>query len=231
MDVSRETSAVSDWQYSFLEGLRSFNIELEEEQLRQFQHYHQLLVAWNRRINLISRKDATRLEIAHFLDSLLIVPELQRRRPQTLIDVGTGGGFPGLPLKLALPEMNTTLVDASRKKTLFLRHFIRETQLAGVTILNIRAEALAQSHAGQFQVGVARAVAALETLIPLMLPLLRPGGIFFAYKGGDLKNEIDASKPVLAQYHASLETVHTFKLPGIQKERKILVICKHSEEK
>ncbi len=225
IDVSRETFCQSPWFYNFEKGLFELGINLEPAAFELFNHYYHLMQKWNQRLNLVSQNDIANLEILHFLDSLLLHSRLKCLSIQNLVDVGTGAGFPGLPLKIASPNLNVTLIEAIRKKTLFLRQFIRETDISGVEVLCSRAEKLPDNYTTCFDVAVARAVASLKKLIPYAIPLIRRGGIFFAYKGNP-DFEIKEASKVLELYGAEIESVESMTLPIVQKDRKILIIRK-----
>lgn len=228
MNVSRETLPTPTWYHRFEQGLNELNISLNDTAKSRFITYYDLLRDWNRRINLISKNDVSKIELLHFLDSLIIYSMIETLPINDVVDVGTGGGFPGLPLKIALPYLKMTLVESARKKTLFLHKFVLETGLTGIEIQHERAEKLPTSFMDRFDAAVARAVAPLDKLIPYVMPLLRQEGLFFAYKGGHLTEEIDAAADVLQQYQAEIQSIYPIELPIIKKDRKILIIRKQS---
>src|SRR5258706_3925379 len=153
-------------------------VDLTQSQLEAFQLYSVLLREWNERVNLTAITEPEAIEVRHFADSLSGLKVIQQRQGQRLIDVGTGAGFPGLPLKIACPEMDVTLLEATSKKVAFLDHVIAELGLNGVWTVNARAEEAGQlaDHREQYDWAVARAVARMPVLAEYLLPLVKVGG-------------------------------------------------------
>jgi 16S rRNA (guanine527-N7)-methyltransferase len=173
---------------------------LAADQLAQFALYRERLLEWNQRVNLTAVRDAEQVEERHFVDSLnclLVLPAAQSSAPALrLLDVGSGGGFPGLPLKLARPDLRLTLLDSVRKKTRFLESVVAELGLVGVEVLTGRAEDLARAveYRERFDLVVARALAPLPVLLELCLPFLQIGGRLIAPRRGDLLAEQEAAE-------------------------------------
>ncbi len=179
-----------------MDALARYFPELTPEQRRQFEQLPDFYREWNTRINLISRQDVDNLEIKHVLHSLAIVRAFSFAPGAHLLDLGTGGGFPGIPLAILLPQVQFTLIDGTGKKIAAVQELIKTLQLDNATALHVRAEAMKPRHAFDFV--VSRAVAPLAQLLQWSQPLLRkrqqhayPNGLI-ALKGGDLKAEIDA---------------------------------------
>ncbi|MDV2989918.1 MAG: 16S rRNA (guanine(527)-N(7))-methyltransferase RsmG [Dehalogenimonas sp.] len=162
----------------------SLGINLSDDQLTKFETYYARLVAWNKRCNLTSVTDYEAIQTRHFLDSLSIILADGDLNHKTIIDVGAGAGFPGLPLKIVFPDMCLTLLEATGKKTEFLSHLCDELDLKSVTVINDRAENVAHNagHREKYDLSVSRAVASLDTLCELCLPFCRTGGNFIAMK-------------------------------------------------
>lgn len=175
-------------------------MSLDEQQVKLFERYRDELLRWNQRVNLTAIVEPERIERRHFLDSLSCLAgcaDLLAARPNArLIDVGSGGGFPGLPLKIARPALRVTLLDSVGKKTAFLEHLVCQLKLTAVTIVTARAEDLARSpeHRERYDLAVSRAVAALPVLLELTLPFLQVGGRLVAPRRGDLQAEVAAAE-------------------------------------
>jgi 16S rRNA (guanine527-N7)-methyltransferase len=182
------------------EGGRLLGISLGEHTLSQFHRYQCELIDWNQRVNLTSITDPDGIVRKHFLDSLSCIAgarEHLQRDGCRVVDVGSGAGFPGLPIKLALPHIQLTLVETRGKRAAFLEHLIDTLGVIGVTVISERAETLGQaaSHREHYDVGLARAVGSLGVVAELCLPLIRLGGRFVAPRRGDFELESMAAQP------------------------------------
>lgn len=208
------------------EGARKLlGIELTQEQLERFQLYYEELTAWNERVNLTSITEYEAVQSRHFLDSLtLAAPDLRDDPPgqnfsmaqASLIDIGAGGGFPGLPLKILYPNLKLTLVDSVGKKTGILEQIAVRLGFSDVRVVNGRAEDLGQSaeHREKYQVATGRAVAAWPVLAEYCLPLCQPGGLFIAPKKGELTAELKNSPAVAKLLGGKIRPTPAFQLPG-----------------
>lgn len=212
------------------QGAQQFNLSLSESQLHAFSQYAQELVAWNQKVNLTRIIEPEEIAVKHFLDSLSLYPVLSRLIPNlsSLIDVGTGAGFPGLPLKIVLPDLQLTLVEATGKKTKFLEHLVNLLALSNVLVLTARAEEVGRQpqHREQYQVAVARAVSKLAVLVEYTLPLVKVGGFVIAQKGQDPREEIDDSAKALKILGGSIKQVVPVDVPGLDAARHLVVIQK-----
>ncbi len=177
---------------SWFEHTPQFNITLTAEQQEQFDVYERLLLEWNSRMNLTAVRDADGIRIRHFLDSLTggLIPDLDVSGLK-LIDVGTGAGLPGLPLKIVYPDLHLTLTDSVTRKTHFLQAVVDELGMKNVTVLADRAEDLGQSaeHREQYDVALARSVAYMPVLLEYLVPLTKIGGRTICFKGDNAPNE------------------------------------------
>ena len=170
-------------------------INLTPRQLRAFRDYEQELMKWNEKYNLTAIREIEGVRTKHFLDSLTALSELKNPQPETMVDIGTGAGFPGIPLKIMLPEMRLTLVESVGKKSEFCRHMVNILQLDGVEVLTVRAEDMGQLqlYRERFDWAVARAVAAMPVLVEYLLPLVRVGGGMLAQKGENAHAEVQSA--------------------------------------
>jgi 16S rRNA (guanine527-N7)-methyltransferase len=207
-----------------------WGLPLSPAQLAQFEQYLALLLAWNARLNLTALRDPAQIELRHFLDSLscaLVTGSLAGRR---LIDVGTGAGFPGLPLKILYPDLRLTLVESVGKKTDFLQTVVAELALAEVTILAERAEVLGQQkeHREQYDWAVARGVAEMRVLVEYLLPLCVVGGQVLAQKGTAGPAELAAAETAVSRLGGGPGRWQVVDLPGHDQPHYLIVVPKVS---
>jgi len=210
----------------FAAGLHQFGLESSRFStvVEQFLHYRQELLDWNSRINLTAITDPDEVLLKHFLDSLALL--IVYDRPETrLLDIGAGAGFPGLPLKIVRPQWHVTLLEATNKKVLFLRHMIEILQLTGIEAMHGRAEVLAHDGAfrASFDVVTARAVASLPTLLEYAAPFCHVGGQIILPKKGDLVEELAQGKRAARQVGAVFKDDVPVTLPGLEDGRRLLV--------
>jgi 16S rRNA (guanine527-N7)-methyltransferase len=208
---------------------RLLGLTLTRRQRQAFYLYYQELLSWNARFNLTAITDSEGVQIRHFLDSLsclLAIRDIQRG--QSLIDVGSGAGFPGLPLKIVYPSLRLTLLEATGKKTDFLRHVVDLLELRDVTVIHNRAEQIGQDplHREAYDWVTARAVAAMPTLIEYLLPLCRLGGHCVAQKGEDAAAEVASAEPAVLLLGGYLNRLVRVELPGLAETRYLVVIDK-----
>ncbi len=192
--------------------------------VKQFLRYRQELLDWNTRFNLTAITDPDEVLIKHFLDSLSLLMAYDRPRAR-LLDIGSGAGFPGLALKIARPDWQVTLLEATGKKVTFLQHIIELLQLTGIKAAHGRAEELAHDGAlrASFDVVTARAVASLPTLLEYAAPFCRVGGQIILPKKGDLVEELAQGKRAARQVGAFLKDDVHVTLPGLEDGRRLLV--------
>ncbi|WAH37001.1 16S rRNA (guanine(527)-N(7))-methyltransferase RsmG [Alicyclobacillus dauci] len=202
---------------------------LTEEQLLQLDRYRSLLVDWNERMNLTAITEEEEVYVKHFYDSLAVLTVSQwqevAKTGTRVIDVGTGAGFPGIPLAIVESNMEFVLCDALQKRITFLQAVKDELGLQNVTFVHARSEDLARNPAyrGQFDIVVSRAVARLNILMELMCPFLRPGGRGFSYKGPGFDDERKDGERAAAKLRAKLMDAHTYLLPKSMGSRTIVV--------
>ena len=214
-------------------GVRSLGIHLTADQIENFRIYWDELVTWNRRINLTSITGYEDVQSRHFLDSLTIFlawPEGKPSGTPGVIDIGTGCGVPGIPLKIVRPDIRLALLEATRKKVDFLEHIIGRLKLDDVEVIHNRAEDAAREscYREKFDIAVSRAVAPLVTLSELALPFCRVGGRFIALKRGDLTEELTRAKRALKLSGGILSEVKPVKIDVLPDGRKLVIIDKGS---
>lgn len=204
----------------------SWGLNLNQRQIEQFARYSAELRAWNARVNLTSITDEHEIVTRHFLDSLRCALSWGEA-PSSLIDIGSGAGFPGLPLKILRPELRVALVESVGKKAAFLRHIVAALDLHDVTVVAARAEVVGRDpqHREQYDVVTARAVAELATLAEYCLPLCRVGGRVLAPKGSDIDDEIARARVAIARLGGQLIGVEPVEIPGVEP-RTLVVIAK-----
>ena len=217
----------------FDEKLKELRIELNENMKNQFDRYYELLVEWNKVMNLTGITEYEEVNEKHFIDSLSIVKVIDINKIDNIIDIGTGAGFPGIPLKIAFPHLKVTLLDSLNKRIKFLNAVIDELNLNHIEIIHGRAEDYAKKteYRENYDLCVSRAVANLSTLSEYCVPYVKVGGLFISYKSGDIDEEIVKSKPAIKILGAEIENVIKFKLPGTDIHRSLVKIKKLSTTK
>lgn len=212
----------------FLKGLKKLNIDLSREQLQQFEDYYDLLIEWNKVMNLTAITEYEEVIKKHFVDSLSIVKALDMKEIETVIDIGTGAGFPGIPLKIVFPHLKVTLLDSLNKRIKFLDEVIRKLELENITAIHGRAEDYAKKkdYREQYDLCVSRAVANLSTLSEYCIPYVKERGMFVPYKSGEIDDELFASRNAVNILGGKIQDVIKFQLPGTDIGRSFVKIRK-----
>jgi len=212
----------------FQTRLSEHGITLTEHQFVQFEQYFRELVLWNEKMNLTGITEREQVYVKHFYDSLSLAFYVDLTKVETLADIGTGAGFPSVPLKIAFPHLRVTLVDSLNKRIQFLSHVRDTLGLKAVACVHGRAEDLArkEEYRDQFDVVTARAVARLASLNEFCLPFVRKDGVFVSMKGSDPQEEVREAGLSLRELRGKLMQVHQFELPIEQAQRHLVVIRK-----
>ncbi|GAI07670.1 unnamed protein product [marine sediment metagenome] len=210
-----------------ISGAKELGIELSEKQAKQFLTYLEILQDWNKRMNLTSLKNPREIIITHFLDSLTILKAIDRKEISA-IDIGTGAGFPGIPLKILRPEISLSLLDSSRKRIEFLKYLSNSLKLKGLEIIWGRAEEYGrkEGYRERYDIVLARALARLNILVELGIPFLKIRGLFIAQKGQKLRGELEEARRAIEILGGELKGIISLRLPFSRKSRKLVIIEK-----
>ena len=208
---------------------RQINIDLSEEKLDKFKKYMELLLEWNEKINLTAITQEDEVVLKHFVDSMTVLKYIDDCA--SVVDVGTGAGFPGIPVSIAKESVKVTLVDSLNKRINFLQEVISEINLTNIKAIHSRAEDFGQNkeHREYYDISVSRAVANLSVLVEYLLPLVKVGGKCICMKGSDVEEEITNAKFAIKELGGKIELVDEFCLPGTDIKRNIIVIRKEKE--
>ena len=212
----------------FDQKLEQLGIVLTETQKQQFDKFYELLVEWNKVMNLTGITEYEEVNEKHFVDSLSIVKAIDMNKVSSVIDVGTGAGFPGIPLKIAFPHLKVVLLDSLNKRINFLNTVIDELGLQDISTIHGRAEDFAKKaeYREQFDLCVSRAVANLATLSEYCIPYVKKDGMFVPYKSGEIDEELEQSKKAIHVLGGKTQDVVKFQLPGTEIGRSFVVIKK-----
>lgn len=212
----------------FEQKLNEIGVKLDDIQKQQFLKFYELLVEWNKVMNLTGITEYEEVNEKHFVDSLSIVKAVDMNQVKSVIDIGTGAGFPGIPLKIAFPHLKVVLLDSLNKRIKFLNTVIEELGLENIETIHGRAEDFAKQaeYREQFDLCVSRAVANLATLSEYCIPYVKRDGLFVPYKSGEIDQEVEQSKKAVHVLGGKIENVVKFQLPGTEIGRSFVNIKK-----
>jgi 16S rRNA (guanine527-N7)-methyltransferase len=219
------------WRNLLYEGARKLDIQIDKRTIDKFATHALELLKWNQKTNLTAITDPVEVAVKHFLDSIVPVKIIPHRA--SLLDIGSGGGFPGIPLKLSLPHLSVTLIDASRKKVSFLKHMIRILELENIKALHIRSEAFAKAPgvAKSFEVVISRALSSMTSFALTALPFLKKDGVIIAMRGNVSNHDIQLLRSSFNKKHDMLMdkdidefeiNVKRYSLPYLESNRSIV---------
>jgi 16S rRNA (guanine527-N7)-methyltransferase len=219
---------MDDIQRHFSDGLSERGIVLSDDQLNQFEAYYRALIEWNEKMNLTGITDRAEVYVKHFFDSLSLAFYVKMGNISSLCDVGSGAGFPGIPLKIAFPHLKLTIVDSLNKRILFLQHVVDQSRLTDVQCVHGRAEDIARlpQHRDAYDLATARAVAKLSVLAEFCLPFVKVGGLFVAMKGSEVQDEVSESQFSLAELKGRWIHTERMELPEQAGGRHLIQIEK-----
>ncbi|MCI7813335.1 MAG: 16S rRNA (guanine(527)-N(7))-methyltransferase RsmG [Robinsoniella sp.] len=209
-------------------GCQQLGLSMSEHQEQQFMKYYELLIEWNKVMNLTAITEFDEVMQKHFLDSLTIVKGIEKTEHICVLDVGTGAGFPGIPLKIMFPEWEIVLLDSLNKRIKFLDEVIAQLGLEKIRTIHGRAEDFAkkQEYREQFDLVVSRAVANLASLSEYCLPYVREGGKFVSYKAANADAELDESGKAIDILGGKIDKVEKFQIPDTDMDRTLVVVKK-----
>lgn len=208
----------------FLEELAKLGINLTNDQIDKLARFYQLLVTWNEKINLTTIIKEEEVYLKHFYDSLTLIKVVDLRQPLTILDVGTGAGFPGIVLKIVFPNLKITLLDSLTKRINYLNEIIKELDLHDIETVCSRCEEYTKINREKYDLVVARAVSHLKILSEMIIPTVKVNGYFIAMKA-NLNDELEKTMPMLKKLNSELKEIKEFSLP-IENSKRTLVVMK-----
>lgn len=207
-----------------IEKVNSIGIEISQKQAEQFYKYMELLLEWNEKMNLTAITDPEEVILKHFIDSLTIIPYL--KEADTVLDIGTGAGFPGIPLKILEENKKFTLLDSLNKRIIFLQTVITELELKNIQAIHARAEEFVSKEREAYDIVTSRAVARLNVLLEYMLPFVKVGGRCICMKSFEIEEELKEAKKAIEILGGEIGKIDEITLPNTDIKRKIVVIKK-----
>ena len=218
-----------DFKNKMIELSKKINIDITDEQLKKFYRYMDLLLEWNEKINLTAITETDEVILKHFIDSMTVFKYLVESK--NIIDVGTGAGFPGIPIAIMNQNKNITLLDSLNKRIIFLNEVCSELKINNIKTYHGRAEEFGHNkqHREKYDIAISRAVANMTTLVEYLIPFIKVGGRCICMKGNDIEEELEQAKFAIKELGGKIEKVERFNLPNSDMERNIIIITKIKE--
>lgn len=218
-----------DFKNKMIELSKKINIDITDEQLKKFYRYMYLLLEWNEKINLTAITETDEVILKHFIDSMTVFKYLVESK--NIIDVGTGAGFPGIPIAIMNQNKNITLLDSLNKRINFLNEVCSELKINNIKTYHGRAEEFGHNkqHREKYDIAISRAVANMTTLVEYLIPFIKVGGRCICMKGNDIEEELEQAKFAIKELGGKIEKVERFNLPNSDMERNIIIITKTKE--
>ena len=210
----------------FIEYLKELNIEINEEQLKKLRDYSDFLIEYNKKVNLTSIINKKDIYLKHFFDSLTLYKAIDLKKVNTLCDVGTGAGFPGVVIKILFPNIKVTLIESINKKTVFLKELVKKLKI-NIEIINIRAEEYSKNNKNKYDLVTCRALSKLNTISEICIPMTKIGGYFIPMKG-EINSEIENIE-YLKLLNSKIEKIYEFYLPIENSKRSLIKINKYKK--
>ena len=216
----------NDFKNKMIELARMINDELTEDQVENFFKYMNLLLEWNEKINLTAITDVDDIILKHFIDSMTVLKYIEKDK--SIIDVGTGAGFPGIPIAIMREDVKITLLDSLNKRINFLNEVCSELKINNIETIHGRAEEAGRNkqYREKYDISVSRAVANMTTLSEYLIPFVKVGGICICMKGSEIDHELEQAKFAIKELGGKIEKVEKFNLPDSDIERNIVIIKK-----
>lgn len=213
------------------EILKSSDLECTDKQVEKFETYKNMIQEWNKKINITSITEDKDIYMKHFVDSIIVKNYFDMESVDNMIDVGTGGGFPGIPLKIVNEKMDVTLLDSLNKRMIFLGQVVKSLDLENVSLIHGRAEdfGVNEEYREKYDLSISRAVAPLNILSEYCIPFVKVGGCFISMKSGDVEKEIEDSEKALEILGGRIRETIKYQLPGTDISRSIIIIEKYRE--
>ena len=214
----------TEFKERMLDLSKKIDIDLSNEEIEQFYSYMNLLLEWNEKINLTSITEKNDIILKHFIDSMTILKYIEGN--SKVIDVGTGAGFPGIPIGILKQKTEITLLDSLNKRIIFLNEVIKKSNLKNIITVHNRVEDFGRKNKEKYDISISRAVAGLPILVEYLIPLVRVGGKCICMKGADIDEEIEDGKFAIKELGGKISEIEEFKLPNSDYKRTIIIIEK-----
>lgn len=213
-----------------ISSANKFNVEITKPMVIQFMRYKELILQWNKNINLTAITDEKEIILKHFIDSITVVQKLQKNNNLSIIDIGTGAGLPGIPIKIVKPNYKVTLLDSLNKRIKFLETVIEELKLTNIEAIHGRSEDYGKNinFRENYDIAISRAVANMSTLCEYTLPFVNVGGSFIALKGASVEKELEIASKAINILGGTIKDINYINIPNTDIKHSIVTISKIS---